>query len=171
MHDILEGVAQLELKLLVRHCVDHKYFTTQVAVRIVFFDYGSSEMPTIIIGPMVRTWTMRHEAKLSMFKLAAHLGNFKNIALTLAQRYQRWMCYQSASGELLRPNFECGPGDQQTLGDMAASVIECIRNAIPNINNDTFVFHPTWVKKDGIKYHKNNCYIITGSDGTDPIIA
>ena len=26
MHDILEGVAQLEIKLLVRHCVDMKYF-------------------------------------------------------------------------------------------------------------------------------------------------
>ena len=45
MHDILEGVAQLEIKLLVRHCVDMKYFALdEYNHRIVFFDYGSSEL-------------------------------------------------------------------------------------------------------------------------------
>ena len=28
------------------------------------------------VGPMVRTWTIRHEAKLSFFKQASHLANF-----------------------------------------------------------------------------------------------
>ena len=27
MHDVMEGVAQHEIKLLIRHCVDSKYFT------------------------------------------------------------------------------------------------------------------------------------------------
>ena len=48
-----------QLKLLVRHCVDHKYFTTQeYNRRIVFFDYGSSEMdkkPTIITRDILRS--------------------------------------------------------------------------------------------------------------------
>ena len=126
----------------------------------------------IALGPMVRTWTMRCEAKLNLFKRAAHLGNFKNIALTLAQRHQRWMCYQSASGELLRSNFECGPGSKpQRLGDMVASLADCVRCTLPNISNDSTIFRPTWVKKDGIQYHNNNCYVITHSDGTDPVFS
>ena len=44
------------------------------------------------IGPMVRTWTMRYEAKL--FKQCSHLANFKNIALSLAIRHQCLMCYE-----------------------------------------------------------------------------
>ena len=59
MHNILEGVAQLELKLLVRHCVDLKYFTLQeYNRRIVFFDHGSSKVdkkPTIITRDILRS--------------------------------------------------------------------------------------------------------------------
>lgn len=182
MHDVLEGVAQHEIKLLVRHCVEQKYFTIEeYNRRLVFFNYGDSETdrPSIInrdilcsedkkfhlsssqtfllcrilplligervpednvawkcfillldilncpvvtkgqgatlkllieehhnifkhlhsessivpkfhfmlhypdqlisLGPMVRSWTMRCEAKLNLFKRAAHLGNFKYI--------------------------------------------------------------------------------------------
>ena len=43
----------------------------------------------LAVGPMVRTWNMRHEAKLSFFKRASHLGNFINIASTLANRHQQ----------------------------------------------------------------------------------
>ena len=191
MHDILEGVAQLEIKLLLRHCVDVNFITLdEFNHRLVFYDYGSNEsdkpgivtrellrsddkkfhlsasqtlllcqiIPFIMgecvpeddkfwkyfillqkifdivfspivsrghcavlrqlieehhsifseiysnsfitpkfhfcihypeqiiaLGPMVRNWTMRHEAKLNLFKKAARLGNFKNIAFTLAR--------------------------------------------------------------------------------------
>lgn len=99
----------------------------------------------IALGPMVRTWTMWCEAKLNLFKRGAHLGNFN---LTVAQRHQRWKCNQSASGELLRSNFECGPGSKpQHLGDMVSSLPECVRRTLPNISNDSTIFRPTWVKK------------------------
>ena len=39
------------------------------------------------IGPMVRSWTMRHEAKLLFFKRVARIGNFKNVAYTIANRH------------------------------------------------------------------------------------
>ena len=41
------------------------------------------------VGPMVRTWTMRHEAKLSFFKKASRLANFKNVAQSVVNRHQR----------------------------------------------------------------------------------
>jgi len=52
------------------------------------------------VAPMVRTWTIRHEAKLNFFKQASHLANFKNVVFALANRHQRRMCYEQSSGRL-----------------------------------------------------------------------
>ena len=45
------------------------------------------------LGPMVRSWCMRYEAKHRYFKqLASILGNFTNVAYSLAVRHQRLQC-------------------------------------------------------------------------------
>ena len=44
-------------------------------------------------GPLIHTWTMRNEAKLSFIKQASRSGNFKNVAKTIAN-HQLWLCYQ-----------------------------------------------------------------------------
>ena len=47
---------------------------------------------------MVRSWCMRYEAKHSYFKrLAMHLGNFTNVAVSLAERHQTRFCYLMSS--------------------------------------------------------------------------
>ena len=49
---------------------------------------------TIRFGPMKRTWCMRFEAKHRYFKrLATYIGNYKNVAYTLATRHQGQQCY------------------------------------------------------------------------------
>ena len=51
MHDLLEGVVQYEIKLLIRYYIENKYFTlTDYNHRVVFFDYGhnESEKPGIV---------------------------------------------------------------------------------------------------------------------------
>lgn len=276
MHDILEGVAQLELKLLVRHCVNQKYFSIpEYNHRVESFCFGKNEtdkpgkitreilasndkkfhssaaqtlllcrtIPLMVgdcvpeedehwrcfllllkicdivfspiipkgycavlkllieehhslfkllysssmiipkfhflvhypdqilaLGPMTRYWTMRHEAKLSLFKKASHLGNFKNIAYTLACRHQRWMCYQLASDHMLQSCFECGPGSgAKTIAQQSSQIRSMIQQAIPLISDDATVFQPNWVKKNSVNYCNDNCYVIIGTDDTDPI--
>ena len=122
------------------------------------------------LGPMVCTWTMRYEGKLQFFKRASHLGNFKNIALTVAQRHQRWMCYQLASGNLLKSNYECSPSKTATVNfsSLPHSLANVIQIAVPTINSETKVFNPKWVKKESSSYNTNNCFIVTGSDGLNP---
>jgi hypothetical protein len=47
---------------------------------------------------MVRTWCMRYEAKHRYFKrIAVHIGNFTNVAFTLADRHQTQLCYNMIS--------------------------------------------------------------------------
>lgn len=33
------------------------------------------------------------------------------------------------------------------------------------------VFHPKWVRKNGVLYQCNNAYLITGSDGLNPVFS
>ena len=62
-------------------------------------------------GPLVRQWTMRYEAKHNhLKKLAQNIGNFINIALTLATRHQYWQCYKWQEGDLMDDEPEVGPG-------------------------------------------------------------
>ena len=65
------------------------------------------------VGPLVRHWCMRFEAKHNYFKtLAQGMYNFKNICKSLAQRHQRFQCYWlSHEGGFLRSSLEVGPGE------------------------------------------------------------
>lgn len=63
----------------------------------------------VALGPLIRAWTMRYKAKLSFFKKASHLGNFRNIAQSLARRHQHLMCYELSSGNIVHRPIECGP--------------------------------------------------------------
>ena len=44
-------------------------------------------------GPLVHSWTMRQEAKLSFFKRISKKSNYKNICKTVAKKHQLWQCY------------------------------------------------------------------------------
>ena len=44
-------------------------------------------------GPLIYSWTMRHEAKLSVIKHASSHGNFKNITYTVAKWSLHALCY------------------------------------------------------------------------------
>ena len=45
------------------------------------------------LGPLIQSWTMRQESKLSFIKQASRQSNFKNVCKTVAKKNQFWMCY------------------------------------------------------------------------------
>jgi len=122
------------------------------------------------IGPMVRTWTIRHEAKLNFFKQASRLIN---VAYALANRHQRWMCYELSSGKLIDTSIECGPSTSGTgiahVKDETKDIQDNLFHILPQLSMEASVFHPKWVRQNGVLYQCNNAYLITGSDGLDPV--
>ena len=81
------------------------------------------------MGPLVRYWTMRFEARHNYFKhLAANLGNFINISYTLAMRHQQYQCYLALNTTMLRnEEVEVGPGEivsMEELGEHLAPANE-----------------------------------------------
>ena len=122
----------------------------------------------LALGPMIRTWTIRHEAKLNFFKQLTKLDNFKNICFSMANRHQRWACYELANGSILSKPIECGPGKgPSTLLNETNDIKEGLLQLM-DISLQSTVFHPNWVRKDGILY-KDDVFLITGSDGLDPL--
>lgn len=63
-------------------------------------------------GPLLRHWCMRYEAKHKYFKkIAQTLGNYTNIAKTVATRHQRYMCYKmTCRVRFLQEEDMFGPG-------------------------------------------------------------
>ena len=67
-------------------------------------------------GPLVHSWTMRHEAKLSFIKRSSRRGNFKNILKTVVKHHQQWLCYQlNFETHLLCPEPQLSPRAKETF--------------------------------------------------------
>lgn len=70
----------------------HLYTASAVIPKFHFLLHYPQQI--LSVGPMIRTWNMRNEAKLNIFKQASRLGNFKNIAYSIANRHQQLLCYE-----------------------------------------------------------------------------
>ena len=93
-------------------------------------------------GPLIRHWTMQFEARHKYFKclaLATSLGNFINIAHTLAVRHQQMHCYLALERSTLSgEDLEVGPSEiigckvinslSVTTGDKIYRCINCELN-------------------------------------------
>ena len=60
------------------------------------------------MGPLTSTWCLRMEAKNSYFKRIAQIGNFRNIAFSVAKRHQRLACAYLQSTKFFS-EYEVGP--------------------------------------------------------------
>ena len=122
-------------------------------------------------GPLVCSWNMRNEAKLSFFKRASHIGNnFKNITLTLASRHQKLLCYELSSGALLTSTFQCGPCSHPTLlSSEPPSFVQLFLDLFPDINDGPYLSCPVWIKSGNMLLKTDNCYVITGITNLSPV--
>ena len=59
-------------------------------------------------GPLVHSWTMRQESKLSFVKRVSKRGNYKNVPQTVAKKHQLWQCYKmQVEKSYLHSTYEC----------------------------------------------------------------
>ena len=83
------------LRILIEEKIElfkHLYPSSQIIPKMYYMVHYPSQLE--MYGPLVHTWTMRHEAKLSFIKKSSRRGNFKNIPLTVAKRHQFGLSYQ-----------------------------------------------------------------------------
>ena len=98
------------------------------------------------LGPLIQSWNMRQESKLSFIKRVSRQSNFKNVCLTAAKKHQFWLCHQMLSSELLTPTL-----DQSTkqLSCVLSEEEDYLQAAflyiMPHLTEDTTVSHPGWI--------------------------
>ena len=106
---------------------------------------------------------MRNEAKLNELKRASHLGNFKNIAFSLASHHQCLLCYQISATTFLSSEAEYGPSQYLNILALEPLDVQHSLSQLLNVTIDgtTPIDRPASVKKDGMLFKKNNnCYLV-----------
>ena len=87
----------------------------------------------LALGPLVRSWTMRYEAKLSLLKQSGLMSNFKNVAQTVTKHHQGWLCYYKQAN-LHVSSIEVPPAVKYgLLKDETEDLIANISSKIPGI--------------------------------------
>ena len=119
-------------------------------------------------GPLICSWTMRHEGKLNFFKQASKSSNFKNITLTLVKRHQLWLLYQLQTQSVMDNEVVRGPVIScNDVCNENATVSRLIKSKT-NCHDYSLITRLRWVKMNGLKYMPNNAFIISSVVDGEP---
>ncbi|KAL2101379.1 hypothetical protein ACEWY4_003140 [Coilia grayii] len=104
-----------------------------------------------LVGPLVKFWTMRFEAKHNFFRRLSHIVcNFKNICKTMAKRHQLTQSYRFFCKEHLESGcLEIGKGDVAVLANFKRGLDVA---ALLSLGVYDDVYSVTWVRHYGIEY-------------------
>ena len=85
------------------------------------------------------------------------------------------MCYELSSGRIVHTRHQFGPARTDagliSVKDESENVQDALISVLPQLSLVATVFRPTWVRRNCLLYQCNNTYLITDSDGLDPILA
>ena len=106
------------------------------------------------LGPLIQSWNMRQEAKLSFVKRVSRLSNHKNTCKTVAKKHQFWLCHQlQSAGGLLTPILEkSSKVNVCSLREEDVFVQNEVLKVMPDIILDTQIEHPKWVTLQSSKF-------------------
>ena len=120
-------------------------------------------------GPLIHSWTMRHEAKLSFIKRASRRGNFKNICFTVVKHHQLWLCYNSTCvPHLIYPPLEHSPKKTESLLRDERDHIQTQIAVINNFSADCTLTRPDWVKYHNSVY-RHGSYVLMERHEITPV--
>lgn len=118
-------------------------------------------------GPLIHTWTMRHESKLRIIKRAARVSNYKNVCQTVAKRHQHLLCYYMHTDMILKPPVQIGSCKLYTL----ATQPQCVKILLEQkfqLTEESILFSPSFVICNGRTF-KSNAFILYHFDALEPI--
>lgn len=120
-------------------------------------------------GPLVHSWTMRHEAKLSFVKRSSRRGNFKNIQKTVVKHHQLWLCYQlECETHMLCPKPQLSPKETCSVLSTECDRVKLqILTIAPSISPNCSLKHHRWLKIHSLVY-KIGTFVLLQRDDIAP---
>lgn len=124
-----------------------------------------------LVGPLIRFWCMRFEAKHNFFRRLSHIVcNFRNISKTMAMRHQMMQCYIIYSRKSIDSHaLEVGPGSVVLLQDVADGKI--IAGLLKNVAIDAHVFIAKWVSIHGVSYRSGMFLVVAVNGDGQPVFS
>lgn len=121
-------------------------------------------------GPLIHSWTMRQESKLSFFKRVSRSGNYKNVPKTVARRHQFWLCHQILlNPTMLTPQLEVSPKRLVSTLSCEDHYLQCeLKRIMPSLTIDSNIFHPDWANLQSSHFRKG-LYILLKHDIMHPV--
>ncbi len=120
-------------------------------------------------GPLIHSWTMRHEAKLSFIKRASRRGNFKNVCLTAAKKHQLWQCQKLQSDNFLHCEVESSPKPKlSSYNEEEECIQQKLRQLFPSDLQDLIIRHHKWVSVQSSKYTRG-VFVLIEYDLIEPV--
>ena len=159
--------AHLEVLIEEHHSLfSQLYGSNSIIPKMHFMVHYPSQILTF--GPLIHSWTMRHEAKLRIIKRAARASNYKNVCQTVAKRHQHLLCYYLHTNKLFLQSLDIGPSkSSKPLVEESSEIIRLLKTLASLSTNDA-VSHPVYAKCNGSLY-KRNVFILTSFDLLDPV--
>ena len=120
------------------------------------------------VGPLIRFWCMRFEAKHNFFRRLSHVVcNFRNICKTMAMRHQLMQCYNFyIEKHIDSRSQEVGPGNVTILADLDDGYSIC--NLLGNAKLYEDIFVAKWVTVYGIKYQAEMFLVVSVNAEGEP---
>ena len=107
----------------------------------------------LMYGPLVRSWCMGHESKLSFIKQASRRSNFKNVSKTTAHRHQLWLYAQleldSQQRLLILYRIFSRAQSVQRIGyskNLSIIIQNELTRLLPQMVPESVVLRPKWVQ-------------------------
>ena len=121
-------------------------------------------------GPLLHSWTMRHEAKLSFIKRSSRRGNFKNILKTVVKHHQQWLCYQlHCENHLLYFEPELSPQPKVLALLEESDSVQGLLMAESNVlMSSCLVHHYKWVKFHSFRFNLGS-FVLLSRDDVNPV--
>jgi hypothetical protein len=119
-------------------------------------------------GPLIHTWTMRHEAKLRVIKRAARVSNYKNVCQTVAKRHQHLLCWYMHSDSLIADSLQTGPCKPHSISIHPERIQSLLKERY-RIVEESVTHTTSFATYNGITF-KPDAFIILSCDNTlEPI--
>lgn len=120
-------------------------------------------------GPLIHSWTMRQESKLSFVKKVSRRSNFKNVTKTVAKKHQLWQCYKlQVEHAYFHTDYESSPKRLPcTLRDEPQHIVEEAIKQFPSLCDDSVLEHTNWVEVQSSKYCKG-VFVLLRYDDLSP---
>ena len=149
------------------HLLKKLYITATIKPKMHYMVHYPSQIERH--GPLIHSWTMHHEGKLSPIKRASRRGNYKNIVQTVVKHYQKWLSYYLHCAEhLLYVEPELSRTHSQTPEFVSGHLISALRKVDPQISKDCTIYHHKWLKIQSTHY-KLSSYVLLHRDDFSPL--